>query len=96
MFYLIGTGFKTLDISLGAIDVAKMCDKLYAEDYTMKYDFKELSKIIGKEITILNRAQVEEEMVFLNEAKKENIALLVPGDPLTATTHSSILLTSKE
>jgi diphthine synthase len=96
MLYLIGAGFKPTDISLEAVDVAKACDKLYAEDYTMKYDFEELGKIIGKRIEMLDRKDVEEELKFLDRAKDENVALFVPGDPLAATTHITILTAARE
>ena len=96
MLYIIGVGFDVSDISLRAADVVKLCEKLYAEDYTMAYDFKALSKVIGKAITVLDRHDVEEGMHFIDEAKKSHVALLVPGDPLTATTHISLLIAAHE
>ncbi len=46
-------------------------------------------------ITQLNREKVEDESI-LKEAKKENIALLVYGDALSATTHMQLILECKK
>jgi len=56
-----------------------------------------LEDISGKKITILDRADVEErfEETMLEAAKKKNVALLVSGDPLVATTHVDLLLRAK-
>ena len=48
--------------------------------------------MIGKKVQILNRKGVEEEKLFL----KDNAALLVYGDPLSATTHLEILQEAKK
>jgi diphthine synthase len=93
MLYLIGIGFKPSDITLEGIETSKRCDEVYLEGYTSIYDKEALGKIIGfKE---LSREEVEEPL-FLGSAKEKEVALLVPGDPLVATTHSSIVLEAKE
>lgn len=88
MLYLIGLGLSWKDISLKALETIKNCDKVYLETYTSISNFstKQLSKLIGKKVIELNRDKVEKE-VFNKEAKLKDIALLVYGDPLFATTH---------
>ena len=96
MFYLVGLGlFDSKDISLKGLETLKNVDKVYAEFFTSRLfgsSFESIEELIGKEITILDRTQVEEESVFLEEAKDEDVALITGGDPLIATTHSDFLV----
>lgn len=97
MLFLIGLGlYDEKDISLRAIEALKSCDEIYCELYTNFYhgNLKEIEKIINKEIKILNRSAVEESQILYK--KDKNIGLLVPGDPLTATTHISLILEAKK
>jgi diphthine synthase len=57
-----------------------------------------LEKLVNNKIVELNRSQLENnfEKVILSKAKKGNTALLVVGDPLTATTHIEFLKACKE
>lgn len=89
MLYLIGLGLSWKDISLKALEAINKCDKVYLETYTSVSNFsaKQLSKLIGKKVIELNRKQVEEEKPFVKESKLKDIALLIFGDPLMATTH---------
>lgn len=100
MLRLISLGlYEKEDMSLKALEKAKECDKLYLESYThlFKDDVKELSKFIGKEIIELERKNVENESEkLLEEAKKTDVGILVGGDCLTATTHSSFILDAKK
>jgi len=97
MFYLIGLGLNLKSISAEALDALVKCDKIYLENYTVDfpYDIKDLKKVIKKEVIELNRENVEKEE-FLNETKKRDIALLVYGDALSATTHISLILKCKK
>ena len=52
-------------------------------------------KIGKKKITPLTREQVESEQI-LTKAKNQNISLLVYGDPLSATTHISLIQSCKK
>ncbi len=94
MLYLISLGlYDKKDISLRAIEACKKCSKLYFEGYTSFYgsSLKELEKIFGKKIISLKREEVESDFL-IKESKKKNVGLLVIGDALTATTHSSFIL----
>jgi diphthine synthase len=96
MLYLIGTGLSENSITAEALKVIKKCETVYLESYTVDfpYTIKNLEKQLKTKIISLSREQVESES-FLDEAKKQNIALLVYGDTLSATTHFSIIQTCK-
>jgi diphthine synthase len=52
-----------------------------------------LGKIIGRPVTPLSRGGLEEEaMRLLEEAENSNVAILVGGDALAATTHISLVV----
>ncbi len=98
MLYLIGTGlFYLNDLPLRAVDVLKSADKVFLERYTNVTDVSylgELEKIIGKKIEILERQKVEDEYL-VKLATGSKVCLLIPGDPLAATTHLSLLVSCK-
>jgi len=100
MLSLIGLGiFNEEDVSIKGLNRAKNADIVYLELYTSKWhgDIKKLEKIINKKIEILKRSDLEEKSEnVLEKAKKDNIVLLIPGDPLIATTHISLLLEAKK
>lgn len=99
MLYLIGTGLgDEQDITLKGLEAVKKCDKLYLEYYTSKLacSKEKLEALYGKEISIANREFVEGAEQLLKEAKESNVALLIIGDPLCATTHWDILQRAKE
>ena len=93
MLFIIGLGLNDEgDLTLKAIDCLRKSEKVYAEFYTNIWqgDLRNLQKIIGKNIDILDREKVEAEK-FVCEAKKKDIALLIYGNALVATTHISLL-----
>lgn len=100
MFFLIGIGLKKENLTLEAQKKIKSCKKVFLDSYTSVYSQGEISgleKFLGKKISFLERKDLEENsMKFFAEAKKENIGLLVFGNPLTATTHLSVLAELKE
>ncbi len=92
MLYLIGLGLSKDSISIEGLDALKKCKKIYLENYTVEFPYskEELEKILKKKIFDADRSFVES-LEIVKEAKKENVALLVYGSPLTATTHISII-----
>ena len=50
---------------------------------------------IGISLISLDREKVEDESI-VSQAKEKNIALLVYGDPLSATTHTQLILACKK
>jgi len=96
-FYLIGLGLDLKSISVEALDILKKCDKIYLENYTVNFPYRieDIEDIIGREIAELEREDVENESI-VDESKKQDIALLVYGNPLSATTHISLVLRAKK
>ena len=100
MLYLIGLGvWNEKDISLRGIEICRKADSVYCELYTSHWggDLSKLSKIIGRKIRKLERRDVEEDSgKLLEEARNKRMVLLVPGDPLIATTHVHLILEAKK
>ncbi len=97
MFYLIGLGLNEKGYSREAYDAITKCKKIYVDNYTIEfpYEMKNLEKQFPKEKFILLNREAVEGLEFLSEAKKIDVALLVYGSPLTATTHITILKEAK-
>ena len=96
MLYLIGLGLNVDGISKYGLELVGRCKKVYVEDYTVDFpsSFGELGEVIGKKIHPANREFVES-LGIVDEAKKMDVALLVYGSPLTATTHISLIQEAK-
>ena len=92
MLYLIGLGLNKDGISKYGLEMAQRCKKVYLENFTVDFPFskQELKEVIEKEITLLDREKVED-LSIVDEAKKKDVALLVYGSPLVATTHIVII-----
>ena len=97
MLYLIGLGLNEKSISLEGKEAIAECDKVYLESYTVDfpYTLELLEKNLGKKIEKLDRAKVESDKLT-KESKKQNIALLIYGCPLFATTHTSLILEARK
>lgn len=89
----VGLGLHTdRGLSLQGLDEAKTADKAFAELYTSlmpEHDLAKLQKLVGKRITLVSRKDLEDDCgkKLLEGAEKGKAILLVPGDPLIATTH---------
>jgi len=98
MLYLIGLGLNDeKDLTLKAVEIAKKCD-CYCELYTSIWNdsLENLKNLIGTDIKPLKRKNLEEEQeIFLEKTKENDIALFVPGDPLIATTHIDLVFEAK-
>lgn len=95
MFYLVGSGlWRGDDISVRGMNICKKCSKVYLDRYTRAFEQKEfelLEEIIEKKIIKLERKELEETLTFLKESETQDVCLIVPGDPLIATTHVTII-----
>ena len=93
---LVSVGLSShMDLSLRALEAARSAHHVYAEEYTMRLDttVEALEVTIGRPITPLPRGGMEEEAPRLLEtAENSDIAVLVGGDALAATTHVSLLV----
>ncbi len=96
-FYLIGLGLNLKSIAIEAKEIIEKADKIYLENYTVDfpYNLQELEKQLGKKIISLAREKTEDESI-LQESKKQDIVLLVYGNPLSATTHISLIIKCKK
>ena len=93
---LISTGLADHnDMSLKAQQAARQCHKLYAEQYTtiLNTTLQQLEQTTQHKITPLPRSFYEEtSQQLLQEARQQDIGILIGGDSLTATTHISLIL----
>jgi diphthine synthase len=101
MLYLVGLGLSDeKDLSIKGLETLKRCGRVYAEFYTSRFngDLSNLSKMIGKEIIVLDRTDVEEkaEENILKQSAESDVALLVCGDPMVATTHTDLIIRAKK
>jgi len=100
VLYLISLGlYDYKDLSLRALEALKKCEHVFIDTYTTEINFeiKELEDFIGKKVTALQRADLEEKSFrLLDLAERENVAVLVGGDALTATTHITLILDARK
>lgn len=98
MLFLVGMGLVVKDISLRAIEVCKECE-LFIDRYTSFVDDKHIDLIkglTGKQVKELGRKELEENAkAVVSRARSANIAVLVGGDPLMATTHKTLFIEAK-
>lgn len=96
MLYLVGLGlYDEKDVTLRGHEIIKKCDKVYLEAYTsiLMISKARLEEFYGKKIIEADRDMVELQAEdILESAKNQDVALLVVGDPFSATTHSDIVL----
>ncbi|MBN2065694.1 MAG: diphthine synthase [Candidatus Thermoplasmatota archaeon] len=96
----IGLGlYDEQDISLKGFEILKLCDTVFAEFYTAKLSGTTITKLehnMGKSIHVLSRTETEKGDVILNTATNNKVALLVCGDPMTATTHVDLRLRAEQ
>ena len=99
MLYLIGLGLNESSVSSEALDAIKKSEKVYLENYTVEFSYSQetLEKQIGKKVIPADREFVEQKIdELLKEAKEKDVALLIYGSPLTATTHITIIQEAKK
>ncbi|KIK61261.1 hypothetical protein GYMLUDRAFT_59177 [Collybiopsis luxurians FD-317 M1] len=99
MFYIIGLGLcDEKDITLRGLEAVKSASRVYLEAYTsiLMVQKNRLESFYGKELIIADRDMVESESdEILKGADKEDVCLLVVGDPFGATTHTDILIRAR-
>ncbi|MCD6157874.1 MAG: diphthine synthase [Euryarchaeota archaeon] len=100
ILYLIGLGLcNEKDLTLRGLEILRnKVKEVYIELYTAvprKLNVDSLKELIGKDVKVLGRDAVESNYL-LDRAKKTDVALIVPGDPLIATTHISLILEARK
>jgi len=98
--HLIGIGLADQkDITVKGLEIVKKCNEVYIENYTslLQCSLQDLAKYYGKEITIADRRTTEQgDERIIEQARQEDVAFLVIGDPLSATTHIQLYKLAKE
>ncbi len=87
------------DISLKGKKAASEADKIYSEFYTSHLagcTVKDVEHELGKDVNPLNRDDIEDKAVPLEEAEDKAVAFLTAGDPMAATTHVDLRLRAEE
>ena len=98
--HMIGLGLSFADdMSVRSLNVLKTCAHVYVEGYTsiLSCTLDDLSEIIGTKVVQVNRKESENDVgLIIDQAKTDEIAFCVIGDPLSATTHTDIIAQAKE
>ncbi len=98
--YLIGLGLADeKDISVKGREIVRRCSKIYLENYTsvLQCSLSDLERFYGKKIVPAGRVLTEQKtQKIIDEAKEQEVAFLVVGDPFSATTHIELFKTAKE
>ncbi|MDH5481266.1 MAG: diphthine synthase [Candidatus Bathyarchaeota archaeon] len=98
----IGLGLHDeMGISLRGLEEIKTADTVFIELYTNllpNFSTENFQKISGKTLTSVSRKELEEEggQKILRAAETGKAVLLVPGDPLIATTHIALRLEAEK
>ena len=102
MLLLVGLGLDVGEITVKALKALKDADVIYYEDYTNPIRPEMIEALEGlleggKKIERIDRSTMEEASgeKLIEPAKSKTVAVLVPGDPLSATTHTSLILQAK-
>jgi diphthine synthase len=95
MLIFVGMGlWDEKDMSCKGLEIARKADEVYIEFYTSKLMGTSLERVenfVGRKIVELSRSDLEENCGWIIErAKERNVVILVPGDPMIATTHSAL------
>jgi diphthine synthase len=95
---MIGIGLYTVDdISIRALRLLHKADIVYMESYTsyMPQTIQSMNETLGVRVIPLGRKEIEQDDIIIKDAKERNVAFLVVGDPLQATTHMELILRAK-
>lgn len=98
----VGLGLNDeLGISLRGLEEVRRADRVFIELYTSvmpNLSVRRLEEISGKRFQVVSRRELEDENgeKILMAAKDGNVVLLVPGDPLIATTHVALRIQAEK
>ena len=99
MLYFIGLGlFSEDDISYKGFKALNNVDVIYAEFYTAKLMGGNIENLMSKvdvPFVMLKREDVEDRNIVLEEAMTKDVAFVVAGDPLMATTHTELYVEAR-
>jgi diphthine synthase len=96
MLTFIGLGlYDEKDITVKGLEAIRRADIVYAEFYTSSLigtTVEKMEDFYGKKVTVLKREDVEQDPLWLLEAKDRNVVFLTGGDAMVATTHIDLRL----
>ena len=106
----MGVGINEYDsLSSGSIEILKNSNMVYIERFTgfLSNEFFEKVKsvvdgygVLGQkdriEVQLVKRWFVEDGRQILENSLKENVSILIYGDPLIATTYNDLLVRAKK
>jgi diphthine synthase len=98
---LVGLGLNDeKGISLRGLEEVRTANNVFIELYTSllpDFSFEHLEKISEREVHIISRRELEDENaeIILAAARRGKVCLLVPGDPLIATTHVALRIAAE-
>ncbi|PBK61304.1 Diphthine synthase [Armillaria solidipes] len=99
MFYIIGLGLcDEKDVTIRGLEAIKGSSRVYLEAYTsiLMVQKEKLEAFYEKPLILADRDMVETESdEILTNAEREDVSLLVVGDPFGATTHTDIILRAR-
>jgi len=95
--HLVGMGLGSVNyLTKGALEAAARSDKIYLDTYTSPIDeslLNHLRREFGEKLIEADRSLLEEGASrIVEEAGEGDVCVLVPGDPLIATTHLTLIL----
>jgi diphthine synthase len=95
---LIGLGLEPDGVSLAGRDAARAADAMFLETYTARAPrpVEELETLVEGPVEPIDRAGVEDGDELVDAARGGHAALLVAGDPMSATTHQALRLQARE
>jgi len=98
----VGLGLHDeMEISIRGVEEVKAADNVFIELYTSlmpNFSIERFERISGKKLCIVSRKELEEESGegILKTAEHGKVVLLVPGDPLIATTHVALRIEAEK
>jgi len=98
----VGLGLHDdMGISLRGLVEVRSADTVFVELYTSLmpgFSLERFEKTSGRRVNVVSRADLEERdaQVIVKAAEKHKAVLLVPGDPLIATTHVSLRIQAEK
>lgn len=102
VLYVVGLGlWDEKDITLRGLEAVRKSKRVYLEAYTsilMADGYQErLEELYGKPIILAHREVVElQAQDILFNAAVDDVSFLVVGDPLSATTHTDLILRARQ
>ncbi len=98
----VGLGLHDeMGISVRGLDEVKSADAVFVELYTSLlpgFSLQRFEKSCGRRVDTISRMEIEERngQIILQAAANHKAVLLVPGDPLIATTHVSLRIEAQK